>query len=116
MSKQKCTMIVNGNTWDWLSPNPSGFVEYLGLLPGFLNADDPDSATQQFNKNYEHGGGWRPIDGYTLEENGVLTYPGDPPMQPLAIASMRNETIIVYRYGIVAVIQPDGSFEACRMD
>lgn len=43
-------------------------------------------------------------------------YPGDPPLYPLAQTQLRDELIIFYDHEIVAVFQPDGSFEACRMN
>jgi hypothetical protein len=45
-----------------------------------------------------------------------LHYPGDPPFKPIAMMVLRDETILIYDYSIVAIVQPDGSFEACRMD
>jgi hypothetical protein len=46
----------------------------------------------------------------------VLKYPGDPPFEPLVAIPFRHELILVYTAGIVAIVQPDHSFEVCRMD
>jgi len=88
----------------------------LGLIPGFIDQDDPRSAAEQFDANYQHGGGWHPIKGFTVK-GFVLTYPGDPPYEPIAMWPLRDEMIVVYRYGIVAVFNiKDGSFEVARLD
>jgi len=88
----------------------------LGLIPYFLLEADPRPAAEQFNERYAHGGGWRPQEGFTLLPSRALKYPGDSPMKPLAMIQFRKELIMIYPYGYVAIIQPDGSFEACRMD
>lgn len=54
--------------------------------------------------------------GFTLADDNSLVYPGDPPVQPLAQAKLRHELVVFYPHSWVAVIQPDRSFEVCRMD
>jgi hypothetical protein len=44
--------------------------EELGLLPDFIDQNDPRSAREQFDANYGHGGGWHPIDGF-IHRKGV---------------------------------------------
>ena len=90
--------------------------EMLGLIPGMLDEDDPDSAAVQFDKHYQHGGGWRPFKGHVLTDDYCLQYPGDPPLKPLAWVKLRDEVVIIYEYEWVAVIQADKSLEVCRMD
>ena len=87
----------------------------LGCVPSFLSDQDQSPAREQFNKNY-HFGGWRPFDGFELGPDNSLCYRGDPPLEPLAQYKLRDELIIFYSYAWVAIIQPDGSFEVCRMD
>jgi hypothetical protein len=87
----------------------------LGFLPEMIDQDDPRPAKEQFHANYGHGGGWRSIKGYSVK-GFVLHYSGDPPLEPIAMWPLRDEMIVVYRYGIVAVFQKDGSFEVARMD
>jgi hypothetical protein len=96
--------------------HPDAGPETVGMLPDFLSLLDPRKATEQFNERYAHGGGWHPQPGYEMDDDGVLKYPGDPPFQPLAAIPFREELILVYLAGIVAVVQPDSSFEVCRMD
>lgn len=92
--------------------------ESLGLIPMFLSHQDPAPAAEQFDNNYQHGGGWQPMSGWTIDEDFVLHYldDEDPPLKPLAIAEFRAETILVYPYAWVVVLQQDGSFEISRMD
>jgi hypothetical protein len=90
--------------------------EHLGLLPGMLDDMDPRPAKDQFNESYTHGGGWRPFKGHKLQSNNSLTYPGDPPLYPLARLQFRDELILFYLGSWVAIIQPDRTYEVCRMD
>lgn len=90
--------------------------DLVGYIPQFLNENDPRKAAEQFNTNYMHGGGWRPFNGFRMDENHNLHYPGDPVISPVAIAGFRTELIIVYPYAWVAIKQEDGTFEISRMD
>ena len=96
--------------------NRSVTPDDLGLIPHFLDEDDKRPAAEQFDEQYAHGGGWHPQPGFKLLSGDRLKFPGDPAFEPIAMISFRTERIMIYRYGYVAVIQTDGSFEACRMD
>jgi hypothetical protein len=96
--------------------HPRATEETFGLIPHFLHEDNPAKAVQQLDDNYRHGGGWRPMKNFKLLEGDKLSYPGDPVLEPLGEIQLRDERIVMYQYSIVAVIQPDGSFEAARMD
>lgn len=91
--------------------------ELVGYIPGFLSLNDPRPAKEQLNENYAHGGGWRPMGGWTFNPiNQCLKYPGDPALLPVARAQMREEEIIVYAHAWVAIVRQDGSFEVARLD
>lgn len=90
--------------------------DIVGAIQLFVSPYNEDSAAKQLDNAYPHGGGWRPFKGFELREGNALKYPGDKPLKPWAVAKLRNETICVYEYAWVAVIQEDGSFEVCRMD
>jgi hypothetical protein len=90
-------------------------VWQLGYLPHFLSKDDLRSAREQLNANYKFGG-WQPFSGFKLMDDNSLEYTGDPPTIPIAQAKLRDELIVLYPHSWVAVIQPDRSFEVCRMD
>ncbi len=96
--------------------HPKAEAEDLGLIPFWLNANDPRPAREQLDSNYQHGGGWRPFKGHELLEDDALEYPDDPPLHPIAEIDIRNERVLIYEFGWVAIIQPDRSFEVCRMD
>jgi len=91
-------------------------LEDLGVLPSFLNDADPRPAKEQFDENYQHGGGWRSLPGFTMDQLAALHYADDPPYEPIAAIRMRNETIYVYRHAFVCIRQKDGSFDVARMD
>jgi hypothetical protein len=100
---------------------------HIGLIPSFLDLDDPRPAAEQFNERYVYGG-WRNQPGFKKSGKArlyyggdpplkaTLHYPGDPPLDPLALIPFREERIFIYRHAYVAIFQLDGSFEACRMD
>lgn len=101
----------------WKFIHPQMTSEHLGFLPSFLDINNPKPAKEQFNDNYQHGGGWRPMTGkWTIFDNYKIKYPGDPMLKPLAMTKLRNETICFYDCAIVGIFQPDGSFEIARMD
>jgi hypothetical protein len=100
---------------EWELLHPQMTIDHLGYIPLFLCAADPKGASEQFNKHYISG--WRHFDGFNLNpETHVLSYPGDPPLYPLARGMLRDETILFYRHAWVVVLQADGTFEVCRMD
>jgi hypothetical protein len=94
-----------------------GHQEDLGLLPAFFDEGDPRTAKEQAAANYAHGGGWCPQDGWELSEDQMTAvYPGDPPQRALAVATLRDETLLLFPHAYVAIVQPDGAFEMARMD
>lgn len=90
--------------------------EVLGIIPEFIDDTDPRPLREQFNAKYI--GGWYPMQGFTLidQETGVIQYPGDPPMKPLAWTVVGKERFFLYQYAFVGIFQEDGSFEVARMD
>jgi len=106
-------------------------LEWLGLIPAFIMADDPTPVAEQVDANYQHGGGWRPLSGWKMDEDYVLTYgkqepdedglPPDPPLKPLFQAEHDRgggvmEKVFFYDSAWVNVVQEDGTFEVSRMD
>lgn len=100
----------------WELLHPAMTVDVLGYIPDWLDDRNPSPAKAQLHANYLHGGGWHPFNGFTLTNNNILLASGDPPLHPLAQCYLRNELIVVYAHSWVAIIQPDHSFEVCRMD
>jgi hypothetical protein len=100
-------IVVGGHPEDW------------GIIPGFLDTDDPRPAKEQFNAKYI--GGWNPFEGFKWDkENEILTYgegeDADPPMKPISMLLFRNEVIVMFPYEWVMIIQLDDSWEISRMD
>lgn len=91
-------------------------ADHHGVIPYFLNVEDPRPAAEQFDANYGHGGGWRPMSKWLMKPDGVINYPGDPDLPVLFEGQLRDETIRIYDCGWVSITQPDGSFEVSRMD
>jgi hypothetical protein len=99
----------------WILKHPKATFDMLGFLPMMFDDRNPLPAREQADHNYNHGGGWQPFPHFKMTEKG-LKYPGDPVMPLLAEAKLRDETIRFYECAWVAIIQPDGSYEICRMD
>lgn len=112
---------VNGLEWNFYTGK--GW-ELAGFIPSFLYLGDPRPAAEQFNERYAHGGGWFPFgkdDWALIQPNSVLNrytlkYQGEEKYAALAFTQLRDETIVVFEYAWVAIVQPDGTFEVARMD
>jgi hypothetical protein len=100
----------------WEMLHPAMTLDHLGFLVNWLDDYDPRPAKDQFNENYQHGGGWYPFAGFKLNPDNSLSYPGDPPLRPLAQCQFRNELVVFYEHSWVAIIHKDRYFEACRLD
>jgi hypothetical protein len=102
----------------WVSLDPSFHLpEGLGFLPDILSAADRRPVKAQLMDRYAHGGGWRPIQGFRMQKNRTLRFPGDPPFRPSAATDINGELVIFYRNcSLLAVIQKDGKFEVTRCD
>lgn len=89
--------------------------DVVGLIPHFVDPDSQEPVARQFDRAYISG--WRPLQGFKLNRaNMTLSYPGDPPMRPVAFAVLRDEEIYIYPYAWVLILQPSGAFEVSRMD
>lgn len=94
--------------------------EDAGFLPEFFSEADPRPAREQLDANYQHGGGVHPIEGFTLVNPAPgaasLHYPDDRPFRERGRATLRDETLILFEADVLAIVQPDGSFLATRVD
>lgn len=100
---------------EWKLLHPHATMEMLGEIPYWITESNPKTAKEQLDDGYRFGG-FRPFEGFKLTASNGLAYPGDPVQMPIASCKLRNELITVYPSAWVAVIQPDRSFEVCRMD
>lgn len=92
-------------------------VEAMGYIPFWLK-DKPKrwKLKDWFQRVYAHGGGWCPMDGWNLQDDGKLEYPEDPPIAPFAYFLVDDEVVYIYPHAWVCIKQKDGSFEVARMD
>lgn len=98
---------------EWKFFHPKADMEMLGLVPFFIQDDDPDNAAQQIAKRYIAG--WDPMKGFKVLPTGIV-YPGDEERILLAETTLRKETIRFYRGAWVGIFQPDGSHEIALVD
>jgi hypothetical protein len=98
----------------WVMLHPEFTPDMLGLIPGFLDDNDPRSAKEQIHANYISG--WNRFEGFKLLDNLSLMYPGDPRLPPMATTALRDEVIIYYPYSWVVILQKDGTYEVARLD
>ncbi len=96
--------------------HPRATLDYVGEIPRWLDTGDSRPAKEQLNTAYGHGGGWHPFEGFQLRDDNSIKYPGDPALKPIAEMHLRDELILMYEHSWVAIIQPDRTFEICRMD
>lgn len=101
---------------EWLILDNRYPPSQLSILAGMLSEDNPMSAKEQLDIGYSQYGGWRPMQGFTLQTNRALRYPGDPPLFPWACTHLKDEAILVYPGDWILILQNDDSFEVCRMD
>jgi hypothetical protein len=102
---------------DWVMIDPRFHPMGLGFLPEILLDDDKRPVKEQLEDRYRHGGGWRPIPGITMGAQRVLHFAGDPPYRPAALAKINDEFVIFYpQASLLAVVQPDNSYEVVRVD
>jgi hypothetical protein len=98
----------------WITVDPR--VD-LGFLPDLLSNEDPRPVKEQLTDKYSYGGGWNPMNGFKLNrETMKLSYPGDPPMWPIARTNVRNEVVCLYDCSFLLVMQADGNFEVSHVD
>lgn len=94
-----------------------GGLEASGVIPFFLLHEDIP-AREQIDHNYQHGGGWRPLKGWTFDrEKNRIKYPGDPALLPhTRIDLASGEVVYIYPSAWVCIVQPDGAYEVARID
>lgn len=88
-----------------------------GMLPVFFDPMDDRPAYEQLLLNYPFGAD---MDGFTLigtdPSTWMLLYPGDPPLRVVSWAKLRDESLVLFEYECLAIIQPDGTFKVHRVD
>ena len=101
---------------------PEQYSEAAGLLPLFLDHNDPRPARDQIHEAYAHGGGWKEFTGFTphidwaYPMNSYLSYPEDPPMRAVAFALFGEELVLLFQGSWCVIVQPDLSTETARLN
>jgi hypothetical protein len=97
--------------------HPDATPAHLGAWPDIFREDDPRPGAEQANDRYVQGGGWMPMQGFSLDKTGRLTYPHDPPLDPMAMMwlPLSDEMVMFYPHAMVAIVAK-GGFEVARMD
>jgi hypothetical protein len=103
----------------WRMKHPQANEHGLGHLPGLISEDDPRGAAAQVDENYI--GGWHPDSDCTVPDDTLRTFwhryhPDAPPLQLVAEAQLRDETLRFYSHSQLAIIQPSGSFDVSRVN
>ena len=102
--------------------------EQCGFLPHFFREEDPRSAEEQLDESYAHGGGYHPLDNFTVfvkeGEPARLVWADPAPdeedrteehYEEVARAQMRDQTLILFELSFLAIIGPNG-VNVCRVD
>lgn len=92
-------------------------LELAGVIPKWVE-DIPETSNVKDGLTRLYGfGNLFKMTGYTIHNDGKLSYPEDPDLYPLIKFDRKFETIYQYEYGIVAITYKDGSSTfVTRMD
>lgn len=99
----------------------------LFFLRGIFQEEDPQSVEEQINTRYAHGGGFDPMEGWTLfegwekEGDARMSYPGSEledatEVREIARGQVRGTILVLFDYEFLAIIKPDGAFQVTRVD
>lgn len=83
-----------------------------------ITPNSPDPIYRQLDINYPTWQVWGPSaigGGWSLLPDDYLYHPNLGTLFPCAMAWLRSEKIVVYRYGLFCIIQPDDSFSVGRI-
>lgn len=92
-----------------------GDIEDWGLIPAFLDANDPRPAKEQIAEKYI--GGWNSFKGFKFNKNKItLKYPGDPVYNCISTMLFRDETLHIFPSAWVVIEQKDDTWDVARLD
>jgi len=104
--------------------HPRATQDMLGFIPHYF--DDrligSYTAEQLMIAGYQQTAGCEPNDYFNrvqqfqMREGGVLKFPGDRPMKPIAMYQFGTETLYFYESEMFSIVQPDASFKVWRLD
>jgi hypothetical protein len=91
----------------------------IGYIPDMIDPTSEVRFQDQLNITYAHGGGWRPFKGFKFAPSTLeIKYPGDPAHLPIASIKGLTQTLVIYPYGWVGIIDDATPelIEISRMD
>jgi len=92
-------------------------LEACGFIPEWVMYDkDHDDLNMKDMLETHYPYGMFEIDNSIIDSDGTYHYPEDPDMYPLIKMERGEETLYQYKYGLVAIVQKDGSLFVTRMD
>jgi hypothetical protein len=96
--------------------DPRQLIEMVGLIQYWIDLYDDRSFKQQVEDNYGFGPLHRFSSDSTVDSDGVMKYPGDPDLYPIAVWHRDGETAYMYQYAIMAFVMADGDAFVTRVD
>lgn len=82
---------------------PKRFAAW-GYIVGMIHPNNDEPLWKQIDRNYQHGGGWRPQDKWSFEErDGVMyaQYPGDPELEEIDRLRIGDETLHLFPHSYI---------------
>ncbi len=91
-------------------------IRTFGFIPQWaLNSEFEDKPLKEA-LDIQYGFGLYELTDTKIKDDGTWKYPGDPDLFPILKLKRGNETLYQYNYGLVAIVQEDGSSFCTRMD
>lgn len=90
----------------------------LGVLPSIITSTD-EPVREQLNARYAYGGGFFPSSGWHYDHATLtLRFEGEPPLDPLACALLRDEICLLYPSAWLCIVNRNdpADFAVCRVD
>lgn len=88
----------------------------LGFIPGWALNEEYLFKPLKEALDDQYGFGLFEMKGGEITKDGIYKYPRDPELYPLIKIIRHDEILYQYLYGIVAIVQKDGSSFVTRMD
>lgn len=96
--------------------NPHTMLNMIGMIQYWIDFADERSFKQQVEDNYGFGPLYRFSSDSTVDADGVMHYPGDPDLYPIAVWHREGETAYMYEHAMMAFVTADGDTFVTRVD
>jgi hypothetical protein len=103
--------------WVNTSNSQAYLIALCGYLPSFAThpAHLPLTLKEKMEAMYGFGA-LRQLEGSSIHEYGVHSFPGDPDLYPILRIDRGAEHVYIYEHGLVAFSAPRGKYFVTRMD